>query len=72
MIILLNLLIAIISDTHEKIQASLKKSEGLSMCELILELETMPLLNLIVRYMRSPNDEKYGEGYLFCAEYKRN
>ena len=57
MIVLLNLLIAIISDTHEKIQASLKKSEGLSMCELILELETLWLINWIVSCRQSDDDK---------------
>jgi cellobiose-specific phosphotransferase system component IIC len=52
LIVLLNLLISIISDSHEKINQNLKKSEGLILCQLIKELETLPGLALFYRCNR--------------------
>ena len=52
LIVLLNLLISIISDSHEKINQNLKKSEGLILCQLIKELETLPGLAFFYRCKR--------------------
>ena len=58
MVVLMNLLISIISDSHEKVQASLRKSSGLILCELIHELESSPLLRCIVECRRRRFEEE--------------